>query len=298
MCVVAEQGANFVGALDSRSGEILWRHSLGATESVDAIAQEGRTSASVSGGGRYLRVWTAAEGYLLWDAPTGAGIVDGVADVQYVGDVDGDEHEDIAIASGNSVVLFSGAKGKRLWKWQSDDTKLQLTKIVSASAKSGSIKVVGMSSAGSAVDMVVDINVKLGSSKKGSKALGRSCTSIAVLEASMACLDASANTLYTWTLDDLSQSSHSLDPLASGVSIDIAAARLDVSTGKDLVLVHLSADACVAVRVSKDSAQNEHTFKGNGAGAFVVAIGADKNGEESVVQVSPVKGGGLEVCNM
>jgi len=287
-------GANFVGALDSRSGEILWRHSLGASESVDAFAQEGRTLASVSGGGRYLRVWTSAEGSLLWDAQTGAAAGQEVADVKYVGDIDDDEHEDIAVAVGNSVVLFSGAKGKRLWHWQSDDSKLVLSKIVYADAKAGSIKVVGMKVAGSSIDTVVDIAAKLGTSKKGSKALGRSCPSITVMGNYMACLD-SSSTLYTWSLHDLSQSSHSLDSLASGVTVDSAVARLDVAAGMDILLVHLSGDACAVVRVTKDKAQVEHTFKGTAAGQFLVAIGADKNGDESVVQVAPGKGGGLEM---
>ena len=67
--------------------------------------------ASVTGGGKYLRVWTAAEGYLLWDTPTGATHASETADVKFVDDVDGDDHEDIAVASGDSVALFSGAKG-------------------------------------------------------------------------------------------------------------------------------------------------------------------------------------------
>jgi len=292
MC--GKQGANFVGALDSRSGEILWRHSLGATESVDAFAQEGRTLATVSGGGRYLRVWTSAEGSLLWDAQTGEGAMQEVADVKYVGDVDDDEHEDIAVAVGNSVILFSGAKGKRLWRWQSDDSKLVLSKIVYANAKAGSIKVVGIKGAGASIDTVVEIAIKLGTSKKGAKPLGRSCPSITSMGKYMACLD-SSKTLYTWSLDDLSQSSHSLDSLAPGITVDSKVARLDFAAGSDIVLVHLSADACVVVRVTQDKARGEHTFKGIGAGGFVVAIGADKNGDESVVQVAPAKGGGLEL---
>ena len=88
------QAANFIGALDTRSGELLWRHNLGETESVEAIEQQGRLLASVSGRGRYVRVWTAAEGYLLWDAPTGSSEASEVADVQFIGDVDDDEHED------------------------------------------------------------------------------------------------------------------------------------------------------------------------------------------------------------
>ena len=247
------QATNFVGALDPKSGEIIWRHSLGDTESVEAIAQEGRMMASVSGGGRYLRVWTATEGFLLWDAPTNVAGPVAAVDVKFVGDVDDDNHDDIAVAVGHSVLLFSGAKGKRLWLWQSDDKKLQLTRIVHAD-KAGSIKVVGMKSAGSAIDTVVDINAKLGSSKTGAALLGRSCSSIAVLAESMACVEASGKTLYTWALSAMTQSSHALDSLSPGTSIDAAAVRLDTATGKDVALVHLSADACVAVRVSTGKA--------------------------------------------
>ena len=252
--------------------------------------------ASVTGGGKYLRVWTAAEGYLLWDTPTGATHVSEAADVKFVDDVDGDDHEDIAVASGDSVALFSGAKGKRLWRWQSDDSKLMLKAILHADGKGGSLKVAGAKNggSGSVIDTVVDISLKLGSSKKGAKALGRSCPSIAILAHSVACVDAASKTLYTWTLSDLSQSSHPLDSLSPGVAAGNKA-RLDAAVGKDILLVHMSADACVAVRVTKEGVHAQHTFAGTAAGRFVMAVGADKNGDEAIVQVAPAVGGGLEL---
>ena len=68
--------------------------------------------------------------------------------------------------------------------------------------------------------MVVDVSIKLGTSKKGAHGLGRSCTSIAVLDHAMVCVEGSGKTLHTWSVQDLSQSSHSLDSLAPGASID------------------------------------------------------------------------------
>ena len=290
-----------IGALDIRSGELLWRHDFGAAESVEAIAVEGRLMASVSGGGRYLRVWTAAEGFLLWDAPTGAAAGLDKADVWFVPDVDDDEHEDVAVAVGSSVAVFSGVKGKRLWLWQADDTRLQLSKIVHADASAGSIKVVGSRSGGAQIDTIVDIGSKLGSSKKGARALGRSCPSVGVMAASIVCVEGS--TLYTWALDDMSSTYHSLDSLASGSPVDAAAAHLDTRTGKDVALVHLSADACVAVRVSRDkaaavaklTAPRHHQPPGYDGARFVAALGADKNGNEAAVSVAPAADGGLEL---
>jgi hypothetical protein len=49
------------------------------------------------------------------------------------------------------------------------------------------------------------------------------------------------------------------------------------------------------VRVSKGKAQGEHTFKGSGTGAFVMAIGNDLHGNDAVMQASTVAGGGLEL---
>jgi glucose dehydrogenase len=62
---------NVVAALDVWTGDILWRQFLPDNEEIDLIrisgAGAGKMVVSVSGGGKYVRVFSMITGDLFWD---------------------------------------------------------------------------------------------------------------------------------------------------------------------------------------------------------------------------------------
>ncbi|KAJ7428605.1 hypothetical protein BTVI_00150 [Pitangus sulphuratus] len=66
---------NVVAALNSRSGEILWRHvDKGTAEgTIDAMLIHGQDAVTVSNGGRILRSWETNIGGLNWETSLDTG---------------------------------------------------------------------------------------------------------------------------------------------------------------------------------------------------------------------------------
>ncbi len=61
--------SNVVASLDLRDGSIAWRQVLAESDSVEAVALLPKPAAfaSLSSGGRHLRLWQAHDGGLLWE---------------------------------------------------------------------------------------------------------------------------------------------------------------------------------------------------------------------------------------
>ena len=68
------QNLNVVAALDVWTGDIVWRQFLPDNEAIDLIRVSsggtGKMVVSVSGGGKYIRVFSMATGDLYWDDVT------------------------------------------------------------------------------------------------------------------------------------------------------------------------------------------------------------------------------------
>ena len=61
--------ANVLAALNSRTGNILWRHVLEEHQgAIDALLHHGGTLVSLSGRGAFLRSWDISTGSLVWEA--------------------------------------------------------------------------------------------------------------------------------------------------------------------------------------------------------------------------------------
>ena len=73
------QSLNVVAALDIWTGDIIWRQFLPNNEQIDLIrissAGAGKMLVSVSGGGKYVRVFSMSTGDLFWDDVTRGGKV-------------------------------------------------------------------------------------------------------------------------------------------------------------------------------------------------------------------------------
>ena len=72
--VVVGSEQNVVAMLNSKNGDILWRHILesGRAGEIDAIMQHKSYLAVVSGGGMSVRYFNLVHGDLVWEASDGA----------------------------------------------------------------------------------------------------------------------------------------------------------------------------------------------------------------------------------
>ena len=111
--VITEQSA--LASINLGTGEINWRNTLPAGESFDSLRLHGKNLLTLSGGGKFVRVWNAADGTLEWDATSClAGGTPSRYDAVFTGaDVDGDGIEEVALLCDNSVQLRSG--GALIW---------------------------------------------------------------------------------------------------------------------------------------------------------------------------------------
>jgi hypothetical protein len=103
------QHASFVGMLDARTGAVAWRHDLSTDGPIDNMHQSGRVRVTISGGGKFVRMFSGADGLPIWDDLTGVTLEkppepfsatrNALSDVKVriVADVDGDEMEDVAL---------------------------------------------------------------------------------------------------------------------------------------------------------------------------------------------------------
>ena len=104
-----------LASINLASGEINWRNTVPAGESFDSLRLYGKHLLTLSGGGKFVRVWNAQDGTLEWDATTClAGGTPSNYDAVFTGaDVDGDGIEEVALLCDNSVQLRSG--GALIW---------------------------------------------------------------------------------------------------------------------------------------------------------------------------------------
>ena len=73
--------------------------------------------ASLSGRGKIVRVWNAADGALIWDQPTLSEAEGSRRDLKFsirFADVNGDDVEDVIVATGNMVQVFSTSNGRKM----------------------------------------------------------------------------------------------------------------------------------------------------------------------------------------
>ncbi len=104
-----------LASINLGSGDINWRNTLPIGESFDSLRLHGKHLLTLSGGGKFVRVWNAQDGTLEWDATSClAGGTPTRYDAVFTGaDVDGDGIEEIALLCDNSVQLRSG--GALIW---------------------------------------------------------------------------------------------------------------------------------------------------------------------------------------
>uniref|UniRef100_A0A8C6XS93 ER membrane protein complex subunit 1 n=1 Tax=Naja naja TaxID=35670 RepID=A0A8C6XS93_NAJNA len=132
---------NVVAALNSRSGEILWRHvDKGTPEgAVDAMLIHGQDAITVSNGGRILRSWETNIGGLNWEVLMDAGSFQmaslvGVQDaVKYV-----------AILKKSSLLLHYLSNGYQKWTEHLPESEMVQYQLV-YSHGTGVVHVVGIS---------------------------------------------------------------------------------------------------------------------------------------------------------
>ena len=123
--VSTEQGA--IGAIEFKTGDLVWRHVLEDGDVVDRLMIASRQLLTVSSAGKYLRSWSMRDGSLLWELVTytaAAPSADAKAerdrdrgvDVLPLGaDIDGDGDEDLLMLSRGEVQLRSLSEGVAAW---------------------------------------------------------------------------------------------------------------------------------------------------------------------------------------
>mmetsp|Transcript_70430 Transcript_70430/g.223153 ORF Transcript_70430/g.223153 Transcript_70430/m.223153 type:complete len:981 (-) Transcript_70430:53-2995(-) len=127
MYVATERNA--VAALKTRTGELIWRQIYEDGDDLDAMVETARQVISLSGGGKYLRSWNPADGVLVWEeacytsAPDPSGKPQTFPDdvnMITVGDLDGDNEDDVAILVRGIVQVRTGAGGEVIWNAEVD----------------------------------------------------------------------------------------------------------------------------------------------------------------------------------
>ena len=96
---------NVVASFDTRDGSTIWRQVLSESDLLQHIALIPRPAsvASLSSGGRHLRLWNALDGSLLWEkllSPVRPGLGSALSALP---DVTGDGNSELAVLSGGQL---------------------------------------------------------------------------------------------------------------------------------------------------------------------------------------------------
>mmetsp|Transcript_44347 Transcript_44347/g.105657 ORF Transcript_44347/g.105657 Transcript_44347/m.105657 type:complete len:1000 (+) Transcript_44347:34-3033(+) len=289
--------SSFVGMLDARSGGVTWRQNLASDGPIDDMHHSGRVLVTASGGGKFLRMFSAADGLPIWDDLTGVKVGAAVATplatrnaarddikVRVVADVDGDQMEDVALIADNMVQMRSGDSGKSLWKWTSDVRGATLTHV----AENGKGALFIVATAPGAAH-VVELSASAGT-KRGGGALdgagGQTCAASVLLGLErLACLDAAGGKVMVWELASRRSVSFGISSALNGAT----ALGIRSSGADDVVVVETSAGHIgISVPVGNSGGEAQVTARAGAGGA--VAAGVGKGGVSTSVGAALGKG--------
>ncbi|XP_042333908.1 ER membrane protein complex subunit 1 isoform X2 [Sceloporus undulatus] len=198
--LIAATEKNVVAALNSRTGDILWRHvDKGTPEgAVDAMLVHGQDAVTVSNGGRILRSWETNIGGLNWEISTDAGSFQmaslvGVQDaVRYV-----------AVLKKGALSLHYLSNGHQKWMEHLPESDLVQYQMV-YSHGTGVVHVLGVASRShlnvltfSVEDGEIMRQVRVAAPWLSS--LSQACNVVG--EAVLVCVEAAAHTLHAMALD-------------------------------------------------------------------------------------------------
>uniref|UniRef100_A0A7S0E1R2 ER membrane protein complex subunit 1 n=1 Tax=Hanusia phi TaxID=3032 RepID=A0A7S0E1R2_9CRYP len=280
---------NVIGALDSKHGTILWRHSLG-NEEINAIEYSGRFLASLSGRGKIVRVWNAADGTLVWDQSTQSETDDSRRDMKFsirFTDVNGGDAEELIVATGNMVQMYSASNGRKMWEWKSKKNNVKDLEILHSDAKS--LHVVAVDS--NKVDrepMLAKISTKDGSSLSDfGKAIegATKCDSLSSNYAGiLACLQSSAGSVHFFKAETGKRWTSSVATQGSNEAISV-----ELLKNHEMMIVRYVNQAAVLASLDANAVKVFHTFEGQPGS--LISYGSDKNGDVLVAQAQPTSKG-------
>ncbi|KAJ7555394.1 hypothetical protein O6H91_05G035400 [Diphasiastrum complanatum] len=112
--VLVATDENVIASLNLRKGEILWRHALGETESINALEIAAGKYAVTLSAGCNLRAWNLPDGTLIWEThlQTAASAVKLLI---LSTDINNDRTNDLLVVGGGLVQAISSVDGRLLW---------------------------------------------------------------------------------------------------------------------------------------------------------------------------------------
>ncbi|XP_060541269.1 LOW QUALITY PROTEIN: ER membrane protein complex subunit 1 [Pantherophis guttatus] len=191
---------NVVAALNSRSGEILWRHvDKGTPEgAVDAMLIHGQDAITVSNGGRLLRSWETNIGGLNWEVLMDAGSfqVASLVGVQ-------DAVKYVAVLKKSSLLLHYLSNGYQKWIEHLPESEIVQYQLV-YSHGTGVVHVVGISPQSHL--SILTFSVEDGEMTRQIRVAAPWLRNLAgtcniVEEATLVCVNPSTQSLYTLSLE-------------------------------------------------------------------------------------------------